>query len=417
MKKSLILLPLIFLPFSLTAQNYFAPLGGPIGVSVHSSYKDANGMLYIKTNSTIKHQKSFDDGGTWMPVMINDSTQIERLYSDEMSNLYAIDNSGVLFKSDENGSVWDTLFVPGFPSNINTLSISPSGNLYYHSYPDLYLSTNKGILWSLESTQAKALYEIEFHPNGDMYAIFLSNKTYIAKSVTGGVTWEEVFESPISPFSFPQFAAIHISKNGDIYVQEHNGGIGIFSDFYVSDNNGETFNALISDKSYNAFLITNVADDIFYSDWDKIFMSKDKGQTWTNISSGLPSFPRINHIYIDNDQYIYLSLQNDVLYKSVVPSTQITPTDEAKNENVFSFDIYPNPANVLLKFQMRSDLPVNKGGFRVVDVNGKVIRAIKSVMPKETHIVPVHDWAAGVYFLQYVENSQVLISERFMVGQ
>ncbi len=43
------------------------------------------------------------------------------------------------------------------------------------------------------------------------------------------------------------------------------------------------------------------------------------------------------------------------------------------------------------------------------------LREMESNMPKETHVVPVYDWAAGIYFLQYLENGQVLHLERFVV--
>ena len=58
--------------------------------------------------------------------------------------------------------------------------------------------------------------------------------------------------------------------------------------------------------------------------------------------------------------------------------------------------IYPNPTSDFLNLQMRTNLEVKNAHFRIVDVNGRVLKEVKSTMPKETHIVPVQSFAAGV---------------------
>ena len=77
--------------------------------------------------------------------------------------------------------------------------------------------------------------------------------------------------------------------------------------------------------------------------------------------------------------------------------------------------IYPNPTSDFLNFQLRSAMPIHEARFRVVDINGRVVKELESRMPKETHIVPVQGWPAGVYFLQYVVDGLVRHSERFVV--
>ncbi|HFA49512.1 MAG TPA: T9SS type A sorting domain-containing protein [Bacteroidetes bacterium] len=77
--------------------------------------------------------------------------------------------------------------------------------------------------------------------------------------------------------------------------------------------------------------------------------------------------------------------------------------------------IYPNPARDYLNFQLRPHRPVRQAHFRIVDASGRVVQEIESDLPLETHIVPVWEWGAGVYFLQYVEGGEVRVSERFVV--
>ena len=84
-------------------------------------------------------------------------------------------------------------------------------------------------------------------------------------------------------------------------------------------------------------------------------------------------------------------------------------------ENPMQLAIYPNPTSDYLNFQLRMPQAIKAATFRIVDASGKVVREIESNMPRETHIVPVWGWAAGVYFLQYMENGMVGHSERFVV--
>jgi hypothetical protein len=77
--------------------------------------------------------------------------------------------------------------------------------------------------------------------------------------------------------------------------------------------------------------------------------------------------------------------------------------------------IHPNPTGSYLNFQLRHATAMPTASFRIVDAHGRTVSAIDSRMPWSTHVVPVHDWASGVYFLQYLENGQVRHSERFVV--
>jgi Secretion system C-terminal sorting domain len=79
--------------------------------------------------------------------------------------------------------------------------------------------------------------------------------------------------------------------------------------------------------------------------------------------------------------------------------------------------IYPNPTSDFLNFELRTPRLLQRAIFRIVDANGKVVKELQSDSPRDTFIVPVRDWAAGVYFLQYLENNEVRAVERFVVGR
>ncbi|MBI1223933.1 MAG: T9SS type A sorting domain-containing protein [Bacteroidetes bacterium] len=79
--------------------------------------------------------------------------------------------------------------------------------------------------------------------------------------------------------------------------------------------------------------------------------------------------------------------------------------------------IYPNPTTDFLNFELRTPQPLQKASFRIYDANGKLVKEFASGSPKDTFIVPVRDWAAGSYYLQYVDAGEVRAVERFVISK
>jgi hypothetical protein len=88
-------------------------------------------------------------------------------------------------------------------------------------------------------------------------------------------------------------------------------------------------------------------------------------------------------------------------------------TKEAKPS--FKLAIYPNPATDFLNFELRTQRLLPHATFRIVDAGGRVVKEYKTETPGDTFIVPVRDWAAGAYFLQYFADGEVRATERFVV--
>jgi hypothetical protein len=59
---------------------------------------------------------------------------------------------------------------------------------------------------------------------------------------------------------------------------------------------------------------------------------------------------------------------------------------------------------------------VQEATFRITDVQSRLVREFKTRHPEDTFIVPVWDWAAGVYFLQAAVNGEIVATERFVVN-
>ncbi len=90
-------------------------------------------------------------------------------------------------------------------------------------------------------------------------------------------------------------------------------------------------------------------------------------------------------------------------------------TTEKKVEMTLA--IYPNPTSDFLNFELRSPRLPQKVSFRIVDSGGKVVKEVQSDSPNDTFIVPVREWVAGVYWLQYIEGNDIVISKKFIVAK
>ncbi len=87
-------------------------------------------------------------------------------------------------------------------------------------------------------------------------------------------------------------------------------------------------------------------------------------------------------------------------------------TTEKKVEMTLA--IYPNPTSDFLNFELRSPILPQRASFRIVDAKGKVVKELQSDSPRDTFIVPVREWANGIYFIQYLSEDQILITEKFI---
>ncbi len=98
----------------------------------------------------------------------------------------------------------------------------------------------------------------------------------------------------------------------------------------------------------------------------------------------------------------------------LVPGCNIVvAVTEAESEVRLS--LYPNPATDFLNVYFRSPNLKGEAGFRIIDAAGRLMREFKSRLPDVTLIVPVSDYAPGVYFLQYLEKGLLRKTEKFLV--
>lgn len=219
--------------------------------------------------------------------------------------LFVATPSGGLWKSEDAGNSWEVL-------TDNLPAIGASGLAIHPENSDLmYLATGDG-------------------NGGDAYSFG------VMKSEDGGQSWET------TGLSFEISEQVRCSKilmdpsnSSRLYVASHAG-------LFVTTDGGETWNNPVS-QQIRDIEINPEDPSIIYASGTRFFMSDDFGESFDQITEGVPNFQLVSRLAITttsaNSDYVYMVASSDAdngfygLYRSV----------DAGN----SFELMSNTPNIL----------------------------------------------------------------------
>jgi uncharacterized delta-60 repeat protein len=152
----------------------------------------------------------------------------------------------------------------------------------------------------------------------------------------------------------------------------------------------------------------------------------DGGIVLTDVS---PRFDRLHAISLQQDGKIlvagyaskeYLNPNGNYTWGTeFIVARYLSGLETGVHDNSISKNeilVYPNPVFDFLSFQLQGQRPPGSSGvFHIVNAQGRLMKTFQSDRPYATFIVPVWEWAAGVYFLQYVEEGVVSQVEKFVI--
>jgi len=98
----------------------------------------------------------------------------------------------------------------------------------------------------------------------------------------------------------------------------------------------------------------------------------------------------------------------------LVPGCHLSTGTEEEAAPRPALALYPNPARDFINFELRGARPAPDGVFRILDAQGRLLQTIPGREALGTLVVPVHDWAAGAYVVQYLEGGQARAAEQFL---
>ena len=313
-------------------------------------------IIYAGGNLNIL--RSVDAGATWSVLKSNlcSTGRISIETTAANSNvIYALCQSGSLFKSTDGGVTW-------------TNKLSPSGYASFYGYYDLVLecsdanenyllagglsvakSTNGGTSWSTISSWSCSTcsnyvhadnHDLEFLP-GSTQTIYSSNDGGIFKSTNLGTSWTDLStglrlaqayrlsSSATNPSivysgwqdngsnrwngtSYTQVygadgmeTLIDYTNSNTVFIESQYGNI------YRSTNGGSTFNFVA--PSSGAWLTEYIMDPLdhnkMYAGYASLYKSTNNGSSWTSIGSNLYGGDYCTAIAVapSNTNYIYTS--------------------------------------------------------------------------------------------------------------
>lgn len=241
---------------------------------------DDNGYIYASTFGGLYKINPSDSSavilknGLFNTIVETDTFQIVStvLFNDNrlIAGVTNLENFGGIFISDDYGITFQNK-VPIFEyANIVSLYKSPSGEIFAGCYMDIYRSTDNGYTWTSELAYTEAgfayFYSFAFDKYGDIYGatrrgVYYSDSRQINfKSI--GLTNETIL-------------GIDINSLGWIYALTETGKM------FVSKDSGKTWQQISSFPNYGTHCVyINHDDYIFAGTADGIYRSKDFGSTW-----------------------------------------------------------------------------------------------------------------------------------------
>jgi Secretion system C-terminal sorting domain len=223
-------------------------------------------------------------------------------------------------------------------------------------------------------------------------------------------------------------------ENGRVYFYNSaTQSFGLLYDF--TKEPGESWEVpLCEELCYEPDTLTVTVDSVTFTEINGVQV-KTQHVSYTGATEGWGPFIRFDSIYsgIGSATQMFLVKEQcttaDVLIKNLrcfqTPALgifnflgeecdEITSTEEA-DDSAIRIDVFPNPVSGYLNFRLQGAPALKKAVFRIMDVSGIILHTFESATPQATQTVPVSDWPAGVYFLQYVEEGVVVKSEKFVV--
>ena len=316
----------------------------------HAIFRPGTSQLYVGTDGGV--YKTANGGSSWSHL--NDGMNITQYYKISQSSS---DTTVILAGAQDNGShlrsssSWSR--VTGGDGMDNGVDVT-NDNIMYTSiyYGDFYKSTNGGSFFSSINTLSASgsgnwvtPFNVDPVNGNTIYAGF----TKIWKSTNAGASWTATSSSDVSGGTNIDEFEIAPSNTNYIYVL-------VNSNIFKSNNGGSTWSNItpsggLSPSPHNISGVAIDPDDeqhivisiSGYTSNKKVMESFNGGQTWSNLSSGLPNIPA-NCVTFEggSSDGIYVGTDIGVYYHSSGFSGWVSYNKNLPNVIVVDFEIYEN---------------------------------------------------------------------------
>lgn len=344
--------------------------------------------------------KSTDRGMTWQSKGYGNSNWVTKIQFLDEDNGFVCTQSGNsthgdVYVTHNGGDTWTSLH-----------NLYDYSTMFWHDaqsgivagWDGMMLKTvDGGANWTqiVLSTTANII-DVEFVDANIGFAMTTGYEFF--RTYDGGNTWSETYVSGIEAFHFRD------ANNG--WVVTYYGKIGKTTDggntftYYQSPYNFAIRDILFTDDltGYAIGGLDCTGGNCLQS--PILLTTLDGGITWTdNQHPYVGQEDGFFEVDVAPNGQPYMSGSNRIILTDFGLATGINPA-----QAITTLEVYPNPAQNWVKLS----LPHNAAGIQVFNLHGQEIYT-QQLSGQAEVVVPVSEWAAGLYFVQIMdENATVL---------
>ena len=336
---------------------------------IDAFYTGNTDVLYAGTRYK-KLKKSIDNGNIWERIILNTSTDMQFSGVKKAGkNVYATDNTNSIFISEDSCKTWKQIPLYKDYYYTDKFDVNNKGEMVYNDGPVIYYSQDMGSIWKmLDTTNVNRTpsSQLKIFDNGIIIgstgssSFMYSNQSQRAKWLNTNIgnlimindsiylNGLQILDKDFNLIGgiggsiskilgyMPEIKNICVSNSGAIYVSTDR---GIFKTPDLSDN----FNLVAFKDSIMNQIFVDDNNYIYISIGQRILYSKDEGKNWIQINSNL-GFTTFQFFFAFGDAR--LLVRSDKVYygdlKNAIIPVVLNLKVEAKDYNI----TYNSPSEV-----------------------------------------------------------------------
>ena len=225
-------------------------------------------------------------------------------------------------------------------------------------------------------------------------ACFMSNRFAAIASVTGSMISQHLSlcdparKVPVMQIHGTNDATVSYSGTGGILTST---GIDNLVQFWVNHNQCETVPTITNITNINTIDLSTVThyvyDNLTENTSVELFKVQNGGHTWPGSVFNIPGLVTNQDFSASKEIWRFFS-SHSMIEENPVTSSLI--------EKTLTFEIYPNPANSVLKINLNNS---KAGKINIVSSLGIVVKTVQLLNQKSVEI-SMQDLAEGIYFVE-----------------